>query len=60
MYSSVKTIQGVSVYGSNCQRSREFERYGKKAETYDLVGRVHLDPLDLYPNIHMRSVTATD
>ena len=29
-------------------RRREFERYGKKAETYDLIGRVHLDSLDLY------------
>ena len=29
-------------------KKREFERYGKKAETYDLVGRVHLDSLDLY------------
>jgi len=29
-------------------KKREFERYGKKAETYDLIGRVHLDSLDLY------------
>lgn len=27
---------------------REFERYGKIQFTYDLVGRVHLDYLDLY------------
>jgi DNA polymerase elongation subunit (family B) len=27
---------------------REFEKYGKVAETYDFVGRVHLDYLDLY------------
>ncbi len=27
---------------------REFEAYGKKQVTYDLVGRVHLDYLDLY------------
>jgi len=29
-------------------KEREFERYGKKAKTYDLVGRVHLDSLELY------------
>jgi DNA polymerase elongation subunit (family B) len=29
-------------------RRREFERYGKTSETYDLIGRVHLDSLQLY------------
>jgi len=29
-------------------RRREYEKYGKKAVTYDLVGRVHLDSLELY------------
>jgi len=29
-------------------KKREYEKYGKKAETYDLVGRVHLDSLELY------------
>ena len=29
-------------------KKREFERYGKTATTYDLVGRVHLDSLELY------------
>jgi len=29
-------------------KKREFERYGKTAETFDLVGRVHLDSLELY------------
>ena len=29
-------------------RKREYERYGKTAQTYDLVGRVHLDYLELY------------
>ena len=29
-------------------KKREFERYGRKSETYDLVGRVHLDSLELY------------
>lgn len=29
-------------------RKREYERYGKTATTYDLVGRVHLDYLELY------------
>ena len=29
-------------------KRREFERYGKTAETFDLVGRVHLDSLQLY------------
>jgi len=27
---------------------REFEKYGKTSETYDLIGRVHLDYLELY------------
>ena len=27
---------------------REFEKYGKISETYDFIGRVHLDYLDLY------------
>ena len=29
-------------------KKREFERYGAAAMTYDLVGRVHLDYMDLY------------
>jgi DNA polymerase elongation subunit (family B) len=29
-------------------KKREYERFGKKAETFDLVGRVHLDSLQLY------------
>ena len=29
-------------------KKREFEKYGKSAETYDLAGRVHLDSLNLY------------
>ena len=29
-------------------KRREYERYGKLSETYDLIGRVHLDYLDLY------------
>jgi DNA polymerase elongation subunit (family B) len=29
-------------------KKREYEKYGKKAITYDLVGRVHLDSLELY------------
>jgi DNA polymerase elongation subunit (family B) len=29
-------------------KKREYEKYGKQAITYDLVGRVHLDSLELY------------
>jgi DNA polymerase elongation subunit (family B) len=29
-------------------KKREYEKYGKTAETYDLIGRVHLDSLELY------------
>ena len=29
-------------------KKREYERYGKITATYDLIGRVHLDYLDLY------------
>jgi DNA polymerase elongation subunit (family B) len=29
-------------------KKREYEKFGKKAETYDLTGRVHLDSLELY------------
>ena len=29
-------------------KKREFEKYGKTAQTYDLIGRVHLDSLNLY------------
>ena len=29
-------------------RKREFEKFGRTANTYDLVGRVHLDSLELY------------
>jgi len=29
-------------------KKREYERYGKISTTYDLIGRVHLDYLDLY------------
>ncbi len=29
-------------------KKREYEKYGKTAETFDFVGRVHLDSLELY------------
>jgi len=29
-------------------KKREYEKYGKAASTYDLIGRVHLDSLNLY------------
>ena len=29
-------------------KRREYEKYGKKAITYDFIGRVHLDSLELY------------
>jgi DNA polymerase elongation subunit (family B) len=29
-------------------KRREYERYGKTAVTYDLIGRIHLDSLQLY------------
>jgi len=29
-------------------KRREFEKFGRKAETFDLVGRVHMDSLELY------------
>ena len=29
-------------------KKSEYEKFGKKAETFDLVGRVHLDSLELY------------
>jgi len=29
-------------------KKREYEKYGKTAETYDLVGRIHVDSLELY------------
>jgi DNA polymerase elongation subunit (family B) len=29
-------------------KKREYEKYGKQAVTYDFVGRVHLDSLELY------------
>ena len=29
-------------------KKREFEKYGRQAITYDLIGRVHLDSLELY------------
>ena len=29
-------------------KRREYEKYGKQSVTYDLVGRVHLDSLELY------------
>ena len=29
-------------------KTREYEKYGRTSETYDFVGRVHLDSLELY------------
>jgi DNA polymerase elongation subunit (family B) len=29
-------------------KKREYEKFGKQAETYDFVGRVHVDSLELY------------
>jgi len=33
---------------SQLPKRREYEKYGKTAETYDFVGRVHVDSLELY------------
>ncbi len=33
---------------SQLPKKREFEKYGKTAETFDTVGRVHMDYLELY------------
>ena len=41
-------------------KKREYEKYGKTAETYDFIGRVHLDSLELYPNTHMKKDIHTD
>lgn len=32
----------------NYPKKREYEKYGKRAVTYDLTGRIHLDSLELY------------
>jgi DNA polymerase elongation subunit (family B) len=32
----------------NLPKKREYEKFGKAAVTYDLIGRVHLDSLELY------------
>ena len=40
-------------------KKREFEKYGKKAEPMILVGRVHLDSLELSSNTHMKKDTLT-
>lgn len=34
-------------------KKREFEKFGKTSQTYDLVGRVHMDYLDLYRKYRM-------
>jgi DNA polymerase elongation subunit (family B) len=33
---------------SQLPKKREFEKYGKTAETFDTIGRVHMDYLELY------------
>lgn len=33
---------------SQMPKKRTFEKYGREQETYDLVGRVHIDSLELY------------
>jgi len=33
---------------SQLPKKREYEKFGKTSETYDFVGRVHLDSLELY------------
>lgn len=33
---------------SQMPKKRTFEKYGREQETYDLVGRVHMDSLELY------------
>ena len=38
-------IQENFAYGNNCPKKRVFERFGREQETYDPVGRVHLDPI---------------
>ena len=41
-------IQDVFVWGGQLPKKREYEKYGKSAVTFDLIGRVHLDSLELY------------
>ena len=36
-------------------KAREYERYGKSETTYDLVGRIHLDYLQLYKKYNYES-----
>ena len=37
-----------SACGDNFLRSVMYEKFGKESQTFDLVGRVHLDSLNLY------------
>lgn len=37
-----------SAYGGKSPKPREYEKFGKTSTTYDLIGRVHLDYLELY------------
>ena len=38
-------------------KKREYEKFGRTQETYDPIGRVHLDSLELYLNTHMKKDT---
>ena len=35
-------------------KERRFERYGAEQQTFDLIGRVHLDYMELYPKYTLR------
>ena len=41
-------IQDVFVFGDQLPKKREYEKFGRTLVTYDLIGRVHLDSLELY------------
>lgn len=49
----IKRVLGTEAVKKLClwnymPRERTFEKYGKEITTYDLIGRVHLDMLELY------------
>jgi hypothetical protein len=45
---SAKTTHVECVYGINIPSLENFERFGATSHTYDLIGRVHMDYMQLY------------
>ena len=46
--------------GPKFPKERRYDNFGEERQSYDLLGRVHLDYMQLYPSLTMKKGTVTD